>query len=100
MLTNPLFRQACAFGCLISAPDDVPHERIRAVVGGNEVKIVLNYLIQNPLLFQVKYKTVRTAYTQIFPYGIHYHLNEKTKTITVLGIFHTSISPDKWLKRL
>lgn len=66
----------------------------------NEVKITLNYLIKNPLLFQVKYKNVRTAFTEVFPYGVHYHLNENTKTITVLGVFHTSISPDKWLKRL
>lgn len=40
----------------------------------NEVKVTLNYLIKNPLLFQVKYKTVRTAYTEVFPYGVHYHL--------------------------
>ncbi|MGV1012397.1 MAG: type II toxin-antitoxin system RelE/ParE family toxin [Flavobacterium sp.] len=66
----------------------------------NEVKNTLNYLIKNPLLFQIKYKTVRTAYTEVFPFGIHYHVNEKTKTITVLGIFHTSVSPDNWLKRL
>lgn len=66
----------------------------------NEVKNTLNYLIKNPLLFQVKYKTVRTAYTEIFPYGVHYHINESTQTITILGIFHTSVSPDKWMKRL
>jgi hypothetical protein len=66
----------------------------------NEVKITLYYLIKNPLLFQVKYKTVRIAFTEVFPFGVHYHLNEETTTITVLGIFHTSVSPNKWLKRL
>lgn len=66
----------------------------------SEVKITLNYLIKNPLLFQVKYKTVRVAFTEVFPFGVHYNLNEETKTITVLGIFHTSLSPSKWLKRL
>jgi ParE toxin of type II toxin-antitoxin system, parDE len=66
----------------------------------NEVKNTLNYLIINPLLFQVKYKNIRTAYTEVFPFGVHYHLNEETKTISVLGVFHTSISPSKWLKRL
>ena len=66
----------------------------------SEVKITLNYLIKNPLLFQLKYKTVRVAFTDLFPFGVHYHLNEDTKTITVLGIFHTSMSPSKWLKRL
>jgi ParE toxin of type II toxin-antitoxin system, parDE len=66
----------------------------------NEVKNTLNYLIKNPLLFQVKYKNIRTAYTEVFPFGLHYHLNQDSKTITVLGVFHTSISPSKWLKRM
>jgi hypothetical protein len=66
----------------------------------SEVKTTLNYLIKNPLLFQIKYKTVRTAFTEVFHYGVHYHLNKNTKTITVLGVFHTSISPSKWEKRL
>lgn len=66
----------------------------------NEVKITLKYLIQNPLLFQVKYKNIRTAYTAIFPYGVHYQLNEKNETITILGVFHTSVSPDRWLGRV
>jgi hypothetical protein len=66
----------------------------------SEVKITLNYLIKNPLLFQVKHKTVRTAFTEVFPFGVHHNLNEEKKTITVLGIFHTSMSPSKWLKRL
>jgi plasmid stabilization system protein ParE len=66
----------------------------------SEVKSTLNDLIKNPLLFQVKHKTVRTAFTEVFSYGVHYHLNEETKTITVLGVFHTSISPNKWEKRL
>lgn len=65
----------------------------------SEVKITLNYLIKNPLLFQIKYKTARIAFTEVFPYGVHYHINENTKTITVLGVFHTSISPSKWFKR-
>ena len=66
----------------------------------NEVKKTINYIIKNPLLFQVKYKDTRIAYTEIFPYGVHYHLDENSKTITVLGVFHTSIKPNKWLKRL
>ncbi|OYQ49086.1 type II toxin-antitoxin system RelE/ParE family toxin [Flavobacterium aurantiibacter] len=56
-------------------------------------------LISNPFLFEVKYKTVRTAYTAVFPYAVHYHVNEETKTITVLGVFHTALSPENWLKR-
>ncbi len=66
----------------------------------DEVKTTINYFIKNPLLFQEKYKKVRIAFTEIFPFAVHYHLDEETKTITVLGVFHTSISPNKWHKRL
>lgn len=66
----------------------------------SEVKTTISYFIKNPLLFQEKYKKVRIAFTEVFPFGVHYYFNEKTKTITVLGVFHTSISPSKWLKRL
>ena len=65
-----------------------------------EVKSTILYLSKNPFLFQIKYRNVRTAYTEVFPYGVHYHVNKNTKTITVLGIFHTSISPSQWNSRL
>ena len=66
----------------------------------NEVKKTITCITQNPFLFQVKYKNTRTVYTEVFPYGVHYHINEDTKTITILGVFHTSLSPDKWQSRL
>jgi hypothetical protein len=65
-----------------------------------EVKNTLNYLVNNPLLFQIKYKTVRIAYTEVFPYSVHYHLDEIEKSIKILGVFHTSLATDKWLKRM
>ena len=66
----------------------------------NQVKITLNYIIKNPLLFQVKYNSVRTAFTEVFPYGVHYHFNENSNTITVLGVFHNSVNPNRWKVRL
>ena len=66
----------------------------------SDVKTTISYLIKNPLLFQEKYKKVRFSFTELFPFGVHYHLNQETKTITVLGVFHTSMLPSKWHKRL
>ena len=66
----------------------------------SEVKTTISYLIKNPLLFQEKYKKVRFSFTELFPFGVHYHLNQETKTITVLGVIHTSMLPSKWHKRL
>jgi len=65
-----------------------------------EVKNAIIQLSEDPYLFEKKYKEVRVVYTKIFPFGVHYYLNETTKIINVLGVFHTSLSPDKWDMRL
>lgn len=66
----------------------------------NEVKAVITHIIKNPFQFQKKYKNVRIAFTKVFPFAVFYHFNKKTNTITILGVFHTSMSPDTWAKRL
>mgnify|MGYP000580841620 CR=1 FL=1 len=48
----------------------------------NEVKSKILQVSKMPLSFALKHKKTRIAYTKIFPFGIHFHLNEKTKTIT------------------
>lgn len=66
----------------------------------SEVKHTLLHLSNNPLLFEAKYKSVRIAHTKNFPFGVHFNCNEVTKTITILGVFHTSLNPERWKKRL
>lgn len=36
------------------------------------VKQTVKYIIDNPLLFEIRYKENRIAFTKIFPFGIHY----------------------------
>lgn len=62
------------------------------------VKEAIHYIIDNPLLFEKKYRETRVVFTKVFPFGVHYHFNEDTKTITILAILHTSINPDKYPK--
>ena len=38
-------------------------------------------------------------FIKIFPYLIHYHVNEQTKTVKVEALFHTSRDPKSWTKR-
>jgi len=64
-----------------------------------EVKKSVIFISKNPLMFELRYKETRTAYTKIFPFGIHFHVNQYDRVITILGIFHTSMNPDKWGKR-
>ncbi len=64
------------------------------------VKEKINYIAQNPETIQVRYQDVQMAVVKTFPYTIHYQYKEQQNTVYVLGIFHTSINPDNWAKRL
>lgn len=62
------------------------------------VKQTINHIIENPLLFEVRYKENRIAFTKVFPFGVHYGLDQSTNTIYILAVLHTSLNPDnKWL---
>jgi toxin ParE1/3/4 len=58
----------------------------------------ISEILRMPSAFQKKYKHVKIAFIQRFPYGIHYITNKGT--IIVIGIFHTSRSPKNWSKRI
>ena len=53
------------------------------------VKEAISYIIANPLMFELKYKNTRVAFTKTFPFGVHYQFDNKSK-ITILTILHTS----------
>ena len=54
-----------------------------------EVELIksINLLFINPLHHQVRYRKVRIAFTELFPYGIHYIV--ENEYIYVLKILHT-----------
>ena len=57
----------------------------------------LEYLTNNPLKYQIRYKVIRIAPLKGFPYGIHYYL--KANIIHVIAVFHYKISPNHWKRR-
>lgn len=69
---------------------------------GNEFEKSVDQELQritaNPELFQIKYKNIRVAYLEKFPYGIHYFVEETT--IKVVAVFHTSLNPESWDDRI
>jgi len=58
----------------------------------------LNRILNNPKSFQIKYKKIRVAYVERFPFGIHYLLD--TNTIKIIAVFHTGRDPENWDERL
>ena len=53
---------------------------------------------RNPENFQKRYKSIHVRFIPRFPYGIHYSVKENT--IVVIAVFHTSLSPKNWTKRI
>lgn len=47
----------------------------------------IELLFKNPLHYQVRYRNVRIAFTDVFPYGIHYIVEKEF--IYILKILHT-----------
>lgn len=52
------------------------------------------------LHFAVKYDNIRCMRVEKFPYLVHYHVNEQTKTVKVEALFHTSRNPKIWDERM
>ena len=55
-------------------------------------------VVRNPENFQKRYKKVQIRFISRFPNGIYYVVKENT--IVIIAVFHTSLSPKNWSKRL
>ena len=62
------------------------------------VREKINLLKQNPYSSANRYSEVRTAVLDVFPFMIHYTVEEQDKKIVVIAVLHTSRNPDLWEK--
>ncbi len=63
------------------------------------LKEKINYIAKEPETIQLRYLDVQIAVIKTFPYTIHYQYIKQEKLIYILGVFHTSINPNKWSDR-
>lgn len=59
----------------------------------NEVKKCLLRVQNNPKGYEVKYKNIRSAFTDIFPYAIHFFIDDEYKRIVIIAILHQNRNP-------
>ena len=64
-----------------------------------EVRENVHFIRQNPKASNIRYKNVRTKVLNIFPFMVHYTIDEKNKTIIVSAVLHTSRNPELWKNR-
>ncbi|TSD66968.1 plasmid stabilization system [Inquilinus sp. KBS0705] len=58
-----------------------------------EVKKCIFRLQKNPLGYEVKYKNVRTAFTEVFPYAVHFYIDEDAQHVVIIAIIHQRRNP-------
>ena len=63
-----------------------------------EIRRKINLLKQEPYAAAIRYDDVKTAVLDIFPYMVHYSVDEAEKLIVISAVLHTSRSPDNWKK--
>ncbi|MEQ9230831.1 MAG: type II toxin-antitoxin system RelE/ParE family toxin [Cyclobacteriaceae bacterium] len=63
----------------------------------DEIRFATQQIQLNPEQYQVRYSTIRVKFLDVFPFGIHYHIDKDS--VTIISVFHTSLSPSKWDQR-
>jgi plasmid stabilization system protein ParE len=64
-----------------------------------EVREKVHFIRQNPKALIIRYNSVRTAVLNVFPFMVHFTIDEKNKTIIISAVLHTSRNPELWKKR-
>ena len=52
------------------------------------VKETLSNIVNMPSVYAVRYRNVRIAHTKVFPYNVHFYIDEDKKQVVIIGIIH------------
>ncbi|AEV96552.1 hypothetical protein A4D02_20520 [Niastella koreensis] len=58
-----------------------------------DIKTTILRLKERPTVHAIRYKNVRIAHPDIFPYAIHFYIDESSQTIVITAITHNSRNP-------
>ena len=65
----------------------------------HKIRLRVHSICKHPKAGAIRYDDTRTAILDVFPYMIHYIIDELQKTIIISAVFHMSLNPDKWEDR-
>ncbi len=64
-----------------------------------EVRDKVRFIQKNPRASNIRYDNIRTAVLSVFPFMIHYFIDEANKSVIIISVLHTSCNPDIWAER-
>lgn len=60
----------------------------------DDVKSCISRLQKKPYHYEVKYRHVREAFCSIFPYAIHFYIDEAVGQLVIIAIVHQHRDPN------
>lgn len=49
--------------------------------------------------FEIRYDNIHCLPLKKFPFMIHFTVDEPSRLVIIRAVFHTSLNPNKWMKR-
>ena len=69
------------------------YEEIQPGLGKRFAQEFFNSIKRNPFFASTRYDNIRCAQVKKFPYLVHYHIDEKEFSVTILAIYSTYKEP-------
>ena len=53
------------------------------------VKETLSNILKMPSVYAMRYRNIRIAHTKVFPYNVHFYIDETKAHVVIIGIVHS-----------
>jgi plasmid stabilization system protein ParE len=63
------------------------------------VKETVKNIVKMPSAYAVRYRNVRIAHTKVFPFKVHFYIDEDKAQVIIIGIIHNKRSNELFLDR-
>ena len=63
------------------------------------VKETVSNILKMPSAYAVRYRNIRIAHTKIFPYNVHFYIDETKAQVVIIGIVHNKRNKALFLDR-
>jgi len=63
------------------------------------VKATLSNILKMPTAYAVRYRNIRIAHTKVFPYNVHFYIDETKAQVVIIGIVHNKRQNSLYIDR-
>ena len=63
------------------------------------VKETVSNILKMPSSYAVRYRNIRIAHTKVFPYNVHFYIDETKAQVVIIGIVHNRRNDALFLDR-